>query len=77
MDRLPAATSAEKESLMDFMDEIILKLGYPPHKSNNASLVFRRIIGRAFVSGREAHTLKGTLRRIKSRIKEINNKEEV
>ena len=77
VDRLEAATSDEKESLMDYMDEIILKLGYPRHKSNNASLVFKRIIGRAFISGREAHTLKGTLRRIKSRIKEINNKEEV
>jgi TrmH family RNA methyltransferase len=77
VDRLEAATSAEKESLMDYMDEIILKLGYPPHKSNNASLVFKRIIERAFISGREAHTLKGTLRRIKSRIKEINSKEEL
>ncbi len=76
VDRLEAATSVEKESLMEYMDEIILKLGYPRHKSDNASLVFRRIIGRAFISGREAHTLKGTLRRIKSRIKEINNKEE-
>ena len=60
---------------MEYMDEIILKLGYPRHKSDNASLVFRRIIGRAFISGREAHTLKGTLRRIKSRIREINHKE--
>jgi TrmH family RNA methyltransferase len=77
VDRLEAASSAEKESLMDYMDEIILKLGYPQHKNNNASLVFKRIIGRAFISGREAHTLKGTLRRIKSRIKKINNKEEL
>jgi tRNA/rRNA methyltransferase len=77
VDRLEAASLAEKESLIDYMDEIILKLGYPEHKSKNASLVFRRIIGRAFISGREAHTLRGTLRRIKSRIKEINNKEEL
>jgi len=77
VDRLKAASSAEKESLMDYMDEIILKLGYPQHKSNNASIVFRRVIGRAFISGREAHTLTGTLRRIKSRIKEINNKEDL
>ncbi len=75
VDRLEVASAAEKESLMDYMDEIILKLGYPQHKSNNASLVFRRIIGRAFISGREAHTLKGALRRIRSRIKEINNNE--
>ncbi len=77
VEHLEAASSAEKESLMEYMDEIILKLGYPQHKINNASLVFRRIIGRAFISGREAHTLKGTLRRIKSRIKEIDNKEEL
>ena len=77
VDRLEAASLAEKESLIDYMDEIILKLGYPEHKSKNASLVFRRIIGRAFISGREAHTLRGTLRRIKSRIKELNNKEEL
>ena len=72
VDRLEAASAAEKESLINCVDEIILKLGYPQHKSRNASLVFRRIIGRAFISEREAHTLKGTFRRIKVRIKEIN-----
>ena len=73
VDRLEAASSAEKESLMSYMDDIIHKLGYPPHKSKNASLVFKRIFGRAFISGREAHTLKGTLRRIKERIREKGN----
>jgi tRNA/rRNA methyltransferase len=76
VDRLEAASAAEKEILFNFMDDIILKLGYPQHKSKNASLVFRRIIGRAFISEREVHTLKGTFRRIKARIKEINNKGE-
>jgi tRNA/rRNA methyltransferase len=70
VDKLEAASTLEKDSILEYMDEIISKLGYPPHKSQNASLVFRRIIGRAFISGREAHTLKGTLRRIKIRIKE-------
>jgi tRNA/rRNA methyltransferase len=70
VDGLEAASAAEKESLMDYMDEIISKLGYPPHKSKNASIVFGRIIERAFISGREAHNLKGTLRRIRERIKE-------
>ena len=77
VNNLEVASSAEKKSLIEDMDEIILKLGYPKHKSNNASIVFRRIIGRAFISGREAHTLKGTFRRIKLRIKEIKNKEEL
>ena len=76
VDRLEAATSNEKDSLIKNMDDIIIKLGYPEHKSKNASLVFKRIIGRAFISGREAHTLKGTLRRIKLRIKEINGEGE-
>ncbi|HEY0196070.1 MAG TPA: RNA methyltransferase, partial [Methanobacterium sp.] len=58
----------EKESLIYSMDQIIDILGYPPHKSRNASTVFRRIFGRSFISAREAHTLKGTLRRIKQRV---------
>ena len=73
VDQLEAATANEKEKLIRYMDDIILKLGYPPHKNKNASLVFKKIIGRAFISGREAHTLTGTLRRIKTRIKEMNN----
>jgi len=77
VDRIESASAAEKDSLINCMDEIILKLGYPQHKSKNASLVFRRIIGRAFISEREAHTLKGTFRRIKVRIKEINIKGDV
>ncbi|WP_048191161.1 RNA methyltransferase [Methanobacterium sp. SMA-27] len=76
VDGLEAATKAEKESLMIYMDDIIQKLGYPTHKSKNASLVFKRIIERAFISGREAHTLKGTLRRINARIKEKGNEGE-
>ncbi len=73
VDTLKGATDREKESLIESMDNIILKLGYSEHKSQNALLVFRRIIGRAFISGRESHTLKGTLRRIDERIKEIKN----
>jgi tRNA/rRNA methyltransferase len=65
---LGEASVLEKDSLIITMDEIIEKLGYPPHKSKNASIVFRRILGRAFISGRESHTLKGTLRRIKKRL---------
>ena len=69
-EELEEASKVEKDGLIGTMDEIIEKLGYPEHKSKNASLVFRRIIGRAFISGREAHTLKGTLRRINGRLVE-------
>ena len=70
VESLEAASSDEKNSVIEYMNEIIIKLGYPPHKTKNASLVFRSIIQRAFISGREAHTLKGTLRRINQRTKE-------
>ncbi len=70
---LGEASLMEKESLIFSMDEIINKLDYPNHKNKNASIVFRRLLGRSFISGREAHTLKGTLRRIKNRLK--NNQE--
>jgi len=70
VDTLEPSSAEEKASIMEIMDEIIAKLGYPEHKTKNASLVFNRIIQRAFITGREAHTLKGTLRRIKLRTKE-------
>ena len=67
-ENMEEASKIEKESLISTMNEIIDKLDYPPHKSKNASTVFRRVLGRSFISGREAHTLKGALRRIKMRI---------
>lgn len=65
---LEKASNLEKNDLLNCMEEIIGKLGYPPHKSKNAFLVFRRIIGRAFISEREAYNLKGTFRRINQRM---------
>jgi tRNA/rRNA methyltransferase len=65
---LDEASLDEKQSLIDYMDDVLEKLDYPSHKKKNASTVFRRIVGRAFISGREAHTLKGMFRRIKDRI---------
>lgn len=62
------ASHVEKESLIHTMNQIIDKLGYPPHKCKNASTVFRRVLGRSFITAREAHTLKGALRRIKQRV---------
>ena len=52
------------------MDDLIKYTGYPEHKMKTASTVFKNIIGRAFISGREAHTLIGTLRRIGLKLKE-------
>jgi TrmH family RNA methyltransferase len=65
---LDKASLEEKEGLIEYMDDVLDNLDYPSHKKKNASTVFRRIMGRAFISGREAHTLKGMFRRIKERI---------
>lgn len=65
---LEEASLEEKQGLMEYMDDVLDNLDYPPHKRKNASTVFRRVVGRAFVSGREAHTLKGMFRRIRDRI---------
>ncbi|HHY00733.1 MAG TPA: TrmJ/YjtD family RNA methyltransferase [Methanothermobacter sp.] len=65
---LDEASLDEKNRLIDYTDEVLDKLDYPPHKQKNASIVFKRVLGRAFISGREAHTLKGMFRRIRDRI---------
>ncbi|HTX61561.1 MAG TPA: TrmJ/YjtD family RNA methyltransferase [Methanobacterium sp.] len=67
------ASHIEKDSLISSMNQIIDKLGYPPHKNKTARKVFHRILGRSFITAREAHTLKGMLRRIEQRMN--NNKE--
>ncbi|MGC9516623.1 MAG: TrmJ/YjtD family RNA methyltransferase [Methanomicrobiales archaeon] len=65
---LEEASGIEKRHLINDMDCIINSLNLPPHKNKTASIVFKNIIGRAFISGREAHTLKGILRRVKEKI---------
>ncbi len=69
-EELEPATKAEKELLIEEMDKLIKYTGYPEHKMKTSSTVFKRIIGRAFIAGREAHTLIGTLRRIRLKLKE-------
>ncbi|MBI4813543.1 MAG: TrmJ/YjtD family RNA methyltransferase [Methanobacterium sp.] len=65
---LHEASLDEKQDLIKYMDDVLDNLDYPPHKKKNAATVFRRVMGRAFISGREAHTLKGMFRRIKKRV---------
>jgi len=61
---LEKASAQEKQDLIHCLSQIIEDLDYPPHKKKTAYTVFRRILGRAFISGREAHTLKGVFRRV-------------
>lgn len=66
---LEEASGLEKGLLLEKMDDILSLIDIPEHKRRVASRVFRNITGRAFITAREAHTLKGVLRRIKNSIK--------
>lgn len=61
---LEEATKLEKEYLVKDMEKIVKQLGIPEHKEKTGLKSFKNIVNRAFITGREAHTLKGILRRI-------------
>ncbi|MBE6499831.1 MAG: TrmJ/YjtD family RNA methyltransferase [Methanobrevibacter thaueri] len=67
---LSESSNLEKEYLKKDMDELIDSLDIPEHKKRNGKKTFNNIISRAFITGREAHTLKGILRRLKNRMGE-------
>ncbi len=65
------STGIEKEYLINDMVDLINELDIPDHKKKNGIKTFKNIINRAFITGREAHTLKGILRRLKNKIGKI------
>ncbi|WP_409197915.1 TrmJ/YjtD family RNA methyltransferase [Methanobrevibacter acididurans] len=64
------STQIEKDYLLKDMKELIDTIKIPDHKKRNGLKTFKNIINRAFITGREAHTLIGILRRLKMRIDE-------
>ena len=69
---LEESTKLEKEYLLKDMEELINTLPIPEHKKKNGLKTFKNIINRAFITGREAHTLKGILRRLRNNMKDDN-----
>ena len=67
---LSESTGLEKEYLLKDMHSLIESLDIPEHKKKNGFKSFKNIINRAFITGREAHTLKGILRRLNLKIGE-------
>ncbi|MBU4534586.1 MAG: TrmJ/YjtD family RNA methyltransferase [Euryarchaeota archaeon] len=65
LEGLEEASLVEKNYLLGEMDKIVEQLDLPPHKTKTSKRAFKNIIGRSFITGREAHTLTGLLRRIK------------
>ena len=64
------SSDLEKDYLIKDMDSLIDSLDIPEHKKKNGKKTFRNIISRAFITGRESHTLKGILRRLNNKIGE-------
>ena len=67
---LVESSDLEKEYLIKDMRELIDYLDIPEHKKKNGLKTFNNIVSRAFITGREAHTLKGILRRLKNKLGE-------
>ena len=67
---LNESDSLEKEYLVKDMEELINYLDIPEHKKRNGLKTFNNIVSRAFITGREIHTFKGILRRLKNKIGE-------
>ena len=67
---LNESSPLEKDYLRKDMNDLIDSLDIPEHKKNNGKKTFNNIISRSFITGREVHTLKGILRRIKNKLGE-------
>lgn len=67
---LEKSTKTEKEYLLKDMYDLIDSLNIPEHKKKTGFKSFKNIINRAFITGREVHTLKGILRRLKMKLGE-------
>ncbi|MDR2830028.1 MAG: RNA methyltransferase [Methanobrevibacter sp.] len=65
---LAEVNNIEKQCLISDLKEIIDILNLPKHKQKTNLKTFKNIINRAFITGREAHTLKGLFRKIKIKL---------
>lgn len=59
-----AATYQEREQVYKFFDEVVDQLRLKEHRIPIAKQVFRNLLGRAYMTGREVATLTGVVRRI-------------
>ena len=59
-----AATYQEREQVYEFFDDVVDHLRLKEHRVPIAKQVFRNLLGRAYMTGREVATLTGVVRRI-------------
>jgi TrmH family RNA methyltransferase len=62
--RFRAASQIEKDKLFEYFSRLLDKIGFMDAKRPIVLRIFRNIIGRAFISGRECHTLLGVFRKL-------------
>lgn len=71
VENMEIASFEDKNIITELCNEIISRLEYPDHKRRNVEIITKRIIGRAFIAGRESKTIRGTLNRINNKIKSM------
>ncbi len=71
-----AATYQEREQVYKFFDNVVDQLNLKEHKIPIAKQVFRNLLGRAYMTGREVATLTGVVRRINELVKERKKPED-
>ncbi len=69
------ASGVEKEALMRRLETLLESIKYPNYKKKVAVRIFRKVIGRSGISGREAHTLAGIFKEADDHIKRIERKD--
>ena len=67
--RITEVSGAQKERLIKYFTDLVKGTGLPNHKQRKALRAFRNIMGRSFVSSREATILMGVYKRALWKIK--------
>ena len=71
-----AATYQEREQVYKFFDDVVDQLNLKEHRIPIAKQVFRNLLGRAYMTGREVATLTGVVRRIGERVNDSKTLED-
>jgi TrmH family RNA methyltransferase len=71
MTEIRIAEGKEKEALLKRLSLLLDTVDYPNYKKKVAKRIFRKVIGRAGISSREAHTLAGIFKEADDKIKRI------
>jgi tRNA/rRNA methyltransferase len=71
-----AATHQERQQVYTFFDDVVDQLNLKEHRIPIAKQVFRNLLGRAYMTGREVATLTGVVRRISELVNESKDLED-